>query len=259
MIGAAVGIAKTVNTTVSAIADDRTYYKCPRCKREVYAYGSFAGNVCLDCPGTVLSGVGSTLGMVSGHPAPQIVLNSVASEATQIASGFGGVVANVATLQFSDGGNGTKADWCGKVIFSISKGASPSDSSSAYRSEKIQSIKTRSCGIFSALCDGTNIQHWWLNVDTDCGYYQVQFTKDESVIQVRKCGSFGDCDQNGLTEANRDENVAICTESGFSTSNISGRNLGDLISWLESGAMSSHYSLFNNNCKDLCKRIYEWI
>lgn len=32
-----------VETVVDAVTDNRTYYKCPSCKQEVWAYGSFVG------------------------------------------------------------------------------------------------------------------------------------------------------------------------------------------------------------------------
>ena len=44
------GAAETI---VDMITDNRTYYNCPNCGREVWAYGSFAGNVCWNCPGTL--------------------------------------------------------------------------------------------------------------------------------------------------------------------------------------------------------------
>lgn len=42
-----------VETIIDTVTDNRTYYKCPKCKEEVWAYGSFVGNVCWDCPGTI--------------------------------------------------------------------------------------------------------------------------------------------------------------------------------------------------------------
>jgi len=258
IVGAVKGIANVATTTVSAVTDSRTYYDCPRCGREVYAYGSFAGNVCLDCPGTVISSVGSTASMVTGTEIPQKIANSFASEATQVVTSVGGLVGNVATLQVTGGGNGTRADWCGRIIYTISKGSS-SDDAAEFKSERIESVTSKSVGIRVAVADGTGFDHWWMNIETSKGYYQVQFRKQNSAIELRKCGSVDDCDQNGLKEANRDENVSPTKVFAYSKSDVSGRSLGDLISWLESGAMSSSWTLFNNNCQDLCKRIYDWI
>lgn len=44
--GTPLRIAETVVTT---IGDVKTKYKCPRCKKDVWAYGQFAGQTCWDC------------------------------------------------------------------------------------------------------------------------------------------------------------------------------------------------------------------
>merc|ERR1712003_593269 len=148
------------------------------------------------------------------------------------------------------GGNGTRADWRGYIIYSISKGSS-SDDAADFKSESIESVTSKSVGIRVAVVDGSGFDHWWMNIETTKGYYQIQFRKKDSAIELRKCNSVDHCDQNGLKEAVRDENVSPNKVFAYSKSNVSGRSLGDLIRWLESGAMSSSYSLFNNNCQDL--------
>lgn len=40
-------------TIADIVTDNRTYYNCPKCGRRVWAYGSFVGNVCWDCDGTL--------------------------------------------------------------------------------------------------------------------------------------------------------------------------------------------------------------
>eukprot|EP01083_Nonionella_stella_P110503 323376_1 len=253
IVGAVKGIINIADTTVSTVTDHRTYYNCPRCNREVYAYGSFAGNICLDCPGTVVSSIGSTVSMASGTSIPQKMVNCIASPVTQTVTGIGGIIGNVATLQFADNGNGTKACYNGTVIFEISKGSASNDALYAsYKSESIRSITSKSCGIAAAVANGSGIDHWWMNIETSASrHYQVQFREHGSVIQVRSCGSVYDCNQNGLKEPNRDENVGHKREGSYSSSNVSNRSLGDLISWLKAGGISSNYSLFNNNCQDL--------
>jgi len=54
-----------IETVVDAVTDNRTYYNCPKCNREVWAYGSYVGNVCLDCPGTLSHGVVKTVDNVT--------------------------------------------------------------------------------------------------------------------------------------------------------------------------------------------------
>ena len=45
------------NTIVDAVTDNKTYYDCPGCGEEVWAYGTFVGTRCLNCPGTLISAV----------------------------------------------------------------------------------------------------------------------------------------------------------------------------------------------------------
>jgi len=54
-----------IETVVDVVTDNRTYYNCPKCNREVWAYGSYVGNVCLDCPGTLSHGVVKTVDNVT--------------------------------------------------------------------------------------------------------------------------------------------------------------------------------------------------
>ena len=39
----------------------KRYYKCPRCKRQVWAWAMYEGNICWKCPGTILHGVHHTV------------------------------------------------------------------------------------------------------------------------------------------------------------------------------------------------------
>ena len=42
-----------VETVLDVATGNRTYYNCSKCGQEVWGYGSFVGNVCLNCPGTL--------------------------------------------------------------------------------------------------------------------------------------------------------------------------------------------------------------
>ena len=53
-----------VQTAVAAVTDTRTYYNCPRCGKRVWAYGVFAGNVCLRCEGTLRDAASRAAGLV---------------------------------------------------------------------------------------------------------------------------------------------------------------------------------------------------
>lgn len=46
-----------MGNTVDILTDNRTYYNCPGCGQRVWAYGSWVGNRCWDCPGTLFDGV----------------------------------------------------------------------------------------------------------------------------------------------------------------------------------------------------------
>mmetsp|Transcript_4486 Transcript_4486/g.7673 ORF Transcript_4486/g.7673 Transcript_4486/m.7673 type:complete len:339 (-) Transcript_4486:238-1254(-) len=42
-----------VETVIDTVTDNKKYYNCPGCGEEVWAYGSFVGNTCWNCPGTL--------------------------------------------------------------------------------------------------------------------------------------------------------------------------------------------------------------
>lgn len=238
-----------VTTAVDAITDNRTYYNCPRCNRRVYAYGSFVGNVCLKCPGTVLSAVGNSTSMVTfGATEPvATVISHIAPSATKL-------VTNVTLV---DAATGRKAKHsAAKLVWSISKG-----SESNYgidKSDTIRSIATRSVGIFSGVVTNSGVDHWWMLIETEYYWYNIQFSKDDSVIQIRRSSSNSDCNEAGLAEANRDSDVQPVHQNGYSSSNISG-TIGTVTDWLVRGDFSSNYCLLTNNCQHLCKSLYRYL
>lgn len=63
-----------VGTIADVATDKRTYYKCPRCGKEKWAYGTFAGTQCLDC--TPSNPVGTAVDVVT-HTADMVVDTTV--------------------------------------------------------------------------------------------------------------------------------------------------------------------------------------
>ena len=121
------------------------------------------------------------------------------------------------------------------------------------------SISTRSCGIRTGIADKTIVSHWWMNIQTNQHFYQLQFRAYGSQIVLRKCNSSYDCDQCGLAEAVRDNHTEPMDKDSFSKSSVSNKTLGDITNWLEGENFSSHYSLLTNNCQHLCKAVYQWM
>mmetsp|Transcript_27603 Transcript_27603/g.24446 ORF Transcript_27603/g.24446 Transcript_27603/m.24446 type:complete len:245 (+) Transcript_27603:53-787(+) len=239
-----------ITTIADAVTDNRTYYNCPRCNRRVYAYGSFVGNVCLDCPGTVLSSIGNTASMVTfgaAEPAAQLI-SEVAPNVTKLAT----------TVTLIDAVSGTRAKYRGSKVWTISKG-SVSNGLGDRKKENIIAVSTRSVGIRAGIADNTGVDHWWMVIETNCSWYNIQFRKSGSQIVIRECDSRSACDETGLAEPCRDDDVQPVHQNGYSTSSVSGRTMGDLTDWLESGNFSSYYDLLSNNCQHLCKAIYRWI
>ena len=55
-----------IETIVDVVTDNRTYYNCPGCGRRVWAYGSFVGNLCWKCPGTLAHAAINSTALVDG-------------------------------------------------------------------------------------------------------------------------------------------------------------------------------------------------
>eukprot|EP00483_Globobulimina_turgida_P002239 UN02241 len=239
-----------ISTVVDLVNDDRTYYNCPRCKRRVWAYGSFVGNVCENCPGTVLSAIGNTASMATfGLAEPAAVVIS------EIAPKIMSIPEDVTALAIPE----IRADYKATLVWSISKGSSGCLKSS-YRSEKIIAVSSRSIGIRSGIADNTLPSHWWMIIETSSSYYNIQFRKSGSRIELRR-GSRSECDESGVAEAQRFVGAKPVHENSYSCSVSSSKNrtLADIVDWLDEGKFSSYYDLWNNNCQHLCKSIYQWI
>eukprot|EP00486_Rosalina_sp_Unknown_P010143 CAMPEP_0201586750 /NCGR_PEP_ID=MMETSP0190_2-20130828/135828_1 /ASSEMBLY_ACC=CAM_ASM_000263 /TAXON_ID=37353 /ORGANISM="Rosalina sp." /LENGTH=144 /DNA_ID=CAMNT_0048035303 /DNA_START=74 /DNA_END=504 /DNA_ORIENTATION=+ len=138
-----------VSTVLDVVTDNKSYYDCPRCGREVWAYGSFKGNICLDCPGTVISSVGSTVNMITCDVAdsePQQIMNFVAPEVTQTVTAAGGILGNIVTgnaggNRSANGHKYASAKYKGFSVFRISKGVPDLDGwNDDYGKESILSI-----------------------------------------------------------------------------------------------------------------------
>jgi len=261
-----------ISTVVDAVSDNRTYgnihYNCPRCGKRVWAYGSFAGNVCFDCPGTVVSAIGNTSSMATfGATQPvATLLNHTASEITQTAKAVVTAPINV-VKELPDMVNdidsvitGNRAERTNNIIFKISPSDESDYLSDSYKNQKISRVTSKSCGILCGITNGSGVDHWWMNIRTINGNdYQIQFQEDGSQIVLRACSSVSECDQNGLAEGNRAKDSRISNQSGYSKVVSGDKTLNDLVNWLKSGQFSCRYSLYNNNCQDLCKAIYQWL
>eukprot|EP01083_Nonionella_stella_P281898 959418_1 len=76
--------------------------------------------------------------------------------------------------------------------------------------------------IFTGPLTNTGVDHWWMLIQTDCFWYNIQFRKSGSTIELRQSRSKSDCNEAGLAEANRDKHVQIVYQNGYSTSAVSG-------------------------------------
>ncbi|KAI5511485.1 hypothetical protein TVAGG3_0734510 [Trichomonas vaginalis G3] len=54
-----------VQTITDVVTDNKRYYRCPKCGREVWAYGVYQGNICENCSGTFAHGLLKTLDNIS--------------------------------------------------------------------------------------------------------------------------------------------------------------------------------------------------
>eukprot|EP00483_Globobulimina_turgida_P013142 UN13166 len=189
--------------------------------------------------GTVLSAIGNTASMATfGLTEPAAVVIS------EIAPKIMSIPEDVTALAIPE----IRADYKATLVWSISKGSSGCLKSS-YRSEKIIAVSSRSIGIRSGIADNTLPSHWWMIIETSSSYYNIQFRKSGSRIELRR-GSRSECDESGVAEAQRFVGAKPISKN---------RTLADIVDWLDEGKFSSYYDLWNNNCQHLCKSIYQWI
>eukprot|EP01084_Bolivina_argentea_P127474 225437_1 len=57
-----------VETIIDTVTDNKKYYNCPGCGDEVWAYGSFVGNTCWNCPGTFGDAILRTADVITQVP-----------------------------------------------------------------------------------------------------------------------------------------------------------------------------------------------
>ncbi|ETO35544.1 hypothetical protein RFI_01516 [Reticulomyxa filosa] len=62
------GVTSSITSTVAdTLTDTKRYYKCPKCNREVWAYGTFDGNICWECPGTLVQATAKVVDATTGN------------------------------------------------------------------------------------------------------------------------------------------------------------------------------------------------
>ena len=123
---------------VGIITNDRRYYDCPGCGREVWAYPGYEGNRCWKCPGTLLQG--TVRSVVGNTPyvskVTDAITTTVADTTWSVAKNVGTTVADVVTdnrryytcphcgaEKWAYGMfKGTTCLKCGKIIGSIADG-----------------------------------------------------------------------------------------------------------------------------------------
>ena len=232
--------------TVAAVAtNNRTYYNCPSCGRRVWAYGSYVGNVCWNCPGTIHSAVENTTNKA---------LNPIEPLAKQLAK--------------------PNAVYHGTRKVTSTPNNFKDETSALEYNDYIVSYRTRSSrilhGSISWICNAAGklgivdeVEHWWTEIKTKNGdYYMLQFCGNFNLIELRKCSTSWECDQCGLREAAKKEDADIWSqyqyEESFKKSNDNKYKytIGNVVSWLESKDFSPEYHLLKHNCQDLCRSFY---
>eukprot|EP00484_Ammonia_sp_Unknown_P016122 CAMPEP_0197055470 /NCGR_PEP_ID=MMETSP1384-20130603/66300_1 /TAXON_ID=29189 /ORGANISM="Ammonia sp." /LENGTH=209 /DNA_ID=CAMNT_0042489063 /DNA_START=74 /DNA_END=699 /DNA_ORIENTATION=+ len=188
-----------VATTVTGNANKKVYYDCPRCGDEVWVYAAgaaFVGRPCLDCRES------------SGQ---SNVITSVAR--------------TVELLECNDG------DYDEEGI------------SSSNDNEKIIHIRVRSiwlsssgtaCAIGSVVSGavtGSTVTHWWVEIETESGWYCAMWDKPNLVLSSEDSRS--EVTRKGKSAVGaQDESKDITDKYDYSCSHR-GKTIGDLRRWME--------------------------
>ncbi|KAJ9453709.1 hypothetical protein DIPPA_63411, partial [Diplonema papillatum] len=243
LVGDALDVATVPVTAAAAVltgnAAEKIWYDCPRCGCRAWVSAMapvLAGKVCLKCAGAV------ERTFLAVHPAGDRIMHVTEVEKV-------------------------RAQPSGETVYEQRHGQPDRDASSSFDlTDPIKTFKIRSCrilhGSISGLANvvakavGTDeVMHWWVFIETKQGrYYQLQFL-NSSVIDLRKCVSTSQCDQNGLAAVPKQPDADVFNL--FSHSFESDRHtIGDVVSWMKAGSFSAEYALLRHNCQDLCRAFF---
>eukprot|EP01083_Nonionella_stella_P258593 883694_1 len=253
IVGDVVDVAITPITGLGAIvtgnANEKIWYNCPKCDKRKWVSAMaphLTGKICLDCKPLGFRSVESL------HPFGQAAsINDIKKDTSK---------------------------FCGSIIYQ-KWGQHPNKdySNGINLNDKITWYEAHSCRILhgsvswlantmvqtATFGQADLIDHWWTTIKTQNGcYYQLQFRglglfNDNGLIELRKCCSSDECDQNGLAEACKESDADTFTENTYcnSFSNPS-YTMGDVVKWIKSDDFSAKYSVTHHNCQDMCKAFW---
>lgn len=132
-------------------------------------------------------------------------------------------------------------------------------------SDRIIGIRVRNCWIghgfwaglgsfFTCPLAGSSITHWWVEIETEKGWYCAQFGQG-NILRLSKHYSLSEVTEEGKGAANaRGENKNITTKK---TDKPSSRTMADVVQFMEE--YNGCYDLILNNCQDFALALYIWI
>eukprot|EP01084_Bolivina_argentea_P144673 253769_1 len=263
-----------VQTVADVVTDNKQYYNCPKCGSRVWAYGSYVGNVCMDCPGTFTSAIvhttdnvtlGLTSTLVDAVTDTRISYNCPRcnDEVWAYGAGVGKVCVD---CRKTSGKLFSGADILNvNISGNTSSNSSKDITSDIVGSDKVKHVRVRSTTIFNKalstlngigqILNDQNIEHWWCEIETKNNkYYIAHFCKSNG-ITLSKYSSSSGVDHAGKNEANRSgSNVSISTKYTCDGKN---RTMNEVKSWVQ--GRNNNWNLQTNNCQHFCNAFTTWL
>eukprot|EP01084_Bolivina_argentea_P137349 241884_1 len=252
IIGDAIDVAVTPVTGLGAIvtgnANKKIWYNCPKCDKRKWVSAMaphLKGKICLDCKPMMHRTVESIHPLGQGASINKIEKDSAKFNGSIIYQQWG-----------TDGDNdySSNINLNDKIIWYEARACRILHGTVSWAANAF--VQTGSFG------QADLIDHWWTTIKTQNGYYyQLQFrgfanfSNDNALIELRKCSSFSNCDQNGLAEADKEHDADIFKQSSYSCSSPS-YTMGDVVKWMKSGDFSAKWKVGTHNCQDMCKTFY---
>ena len=113
--------------------------------------------------------------------------------------------------------------------------------------------------LLSYILVGQAIKHHWVEIETDNGFYCVQFHGGLNSLFIHKKHSKEDIIKEATKAAGMNEANGKRIFEVFPIKSIEeDKNINDLLNFVEAHANIGRYNLVLNNCQDFSAAVYKW-
>lgn len=99
---------------------------------------------------------------------------------------------------------------------------------------------------------GSSLTHWWVEIETDYGWYCAQL--GDQGVYLHKHSSLSEVNKCGLSFGSNDDDGNITTKKTHRPSN---RTMGEVRNWVKNS--NHYYNVVCHNCQDWANEFYKWI